>query len=427
MRLRAWAWFAASSLILAPLAGETRPHYGGTLTVEVTALESAGGIALPALFAEPLVRINSRGQAEPVLAAAWQHDADFKRWRISLRPKVSFHDGEPLTAASALPSLEAALKPTYGDVTIQAGGQALVIQSRRAMPDLLEELALPGAAITRKGESDVVLGTGPFRVTSWEPRRVTLAAFDNYWGGRPFLDGVSVEVANGAGRADIVEIPAGPTRRILPEGWRTWSSTPRTLVALEGTNADAATLSALAQTIDRAPIANVLAQHKADPAFGLLPQWMSAYAFLFASTPDVARAKQAASALRAGPVSLSSPPNDVFLRSVADRIALHARDAGIAVQLKSGGSLRLVERPMESADAAHELRRIAIALGAADRVGEVDPTKPESLYQLEKFLLDEHRIVPLIHLRESYGISPRIHFHSSDPFVLHLEDAWVQP
>jgi ABC-type transport system substrate-binding protein len=51
-------------------------------------------------------------------------------------------------------------------------------------------------------------------------------------------------------------------------------------------------LQALALTIDRAPIANVLAQHKGDAAFGLLPQWVSGYEFLFQSTPDVARAKQ---------------------------------------------------------------------------------------------------------------------------------------
>ena len=36
----------------------------------------------------------------------------------------------------------------------------------------------------RKSDADALIGTGPFRVTAWEPgRRLTLAAFDDYWGG----------------------------------------------------------------------------------------------------------------------------------------------------------------------------------------------------------------------------------------------------
>ena len=149
-----------------------------------------------------------------MLAVAWQHDPDFKRWRFSLRPKVSFHDGEALTAASTAPSLLAALKQKYGEVSIEAGGQALVMESDRAVPDLLEELALPAAAIFRKSDANPLIGTGPFRVTAWEPgRRVTLAAFDDYWGGRPFLDAVDIEFGSGRGRADLFDIPVGPRGR----------------------------------------------------------------------------------------------------------------------------------------------------------------------------------------------------------------------
>ena len=109
-------------------------------------------------------------------------------------------------------------------------------------------------------------------------------------------------------------------------------------------------LQALALSIDHAPIVNVLAQHKGDAAFGLLPQWLSGYAFLFQSTPDVTRAKQLASQLRLGPMSLGYPANDLFLRSVAERVALNARDAGITIRPTPGanGNLRLLEWPIES-------------------------------------------------------------------------------
>src|SRR5271156_6697138 len=143
MRLHAWAWLALSSFLLAPVGRASRPRYGGAVTVELSStwnsVESAGPIT--PLIAENLVRLNEKDEIEPVLAVAWQRDADRKRWRFSLRTKVVFHDGEPLNAASVAPSLAAALKKKYGDVNITAGGQALVLQFDHPVPDLLRELA----------------------------------------------------------------------------------------------------------------------------------------------------------------------------------------------------------------------------------------------------------------------------------------------
>ncbi len=440
MRLPGWAWLALNSLLISSsLTGAVRPRYGGSVTVELssawTSLEP--GIVKTALsvpIAETLVRVNSRGEIEPVLAVAWQHDPDYKRWRFSLRGKVTFHDGESLTGASAAPSLVAALKPRYGEISIEAGGQALVVQSDHAMFDLLDELALPDAAIVRKSDAAALIGTGPFRVTAWEPgRRLTLAAFDDYWGARPYLDTVEIEFGPGHGRADLFDIPVGPARRILPEAFATWSSAPRSLVAITELNADPTLAQALALLIDRAPIANVLAQHKADAAFGLLPEWLSGYAFLFQTAPDVMRAKQLVSALRLGPMSLGYPANDLFLRSVAERVALNARDAGLSIQPTPAGNtnLRLMEWPLESTNAAYELKRIAELAGAGDRARQLESAKPETLYEFERSLLDDHRIIPLVYLRETFGIAPRVHFQppsqttAPDTFALHLENAWV--
>jgi Bacterial extracellular solute-binding proteins, family 5 Middle len=434
MRLPVWAWLALlSSAPTAKALAATRPHYGGSLTVELSApwttLDPAEwNTALSIPITETLVRLNARGGIEPVLCVAWQHDADFKRWRFSLRPKVTFHDGQPLNGASAAPSLLAALKKKYADVSIQTGGQAIVIQSNEAMPDLLADLAARRAAVFRQSDANSIIGTGPFRVTSWETgRRLVVAAFDDYWNGRPYLDSIAIDFGAGRGRPDIFDIPAGPARRILSEGIATWSSAPRTLVAITGGGAQL--LQALALAIDRGPIVNVLAQHKGDAAFSLLPQWLTGYAFLLQSAPDVQRAKQLVSSMRLGSVSLSYPANDVFLRSVAERIALNARDAGMTIQPtpstlnNPGGTLRLMELPLQSTDAATELERIAAALGVA----HVDASKPDALYEAERALLD--RAIPLVFLRETYGIIPRVHIESakSDAFALHLEDVWLQP
>ena len=214
----------------------------------------------------------------------------------------------------------------------------------------------------------------------------------------------------------MFDIPVGPTRRAyFQKACRHGRPQPRTLVAITAANVDPVLLQALALAIDRAPIVNVLAQHKGEAAFGLLPQWLSGYAFLFQSTPDVRRAKQLVSQLRLGPISLSYPANDSVLRIVAERVALNARDAGIAIQPTSnaGGNLRLMEWSLESTDAATELARIAERWASA--IGQPYRCKPSPKLctKLERSLLDEHRIIPLVHLRETYGIAPRVHFQSS--------------
>jgi len=437
MRLRAWAWLALSSIWAAYLPGATRPRFGGTLTVELSTgmLDPASPQGhLSVAIAETLVRVNARGSIEPQLALAWQHEPDYKRWRFSLRPKVAFHDGEMLNASSAAPALLAALKKKYSDATITYGGQTLVVQFEHAMPELLAELARPEAAIVRKTDTNPVVGTGPFRLVAWEPgRRISIAAFEGYWGGRPFLDSVVISLGAGPARADVFDIPFGSTRRVVPENTRIWASPPRELIALLAANPQSTLLQALSLAIDRAPIVNVLTQRRGDAAFGVLPQWLSGYAFLFQTAPDIARARQLISQLRLPAISLTYPANDSFVRAVADRIALNARDAGITIQptTNSGGSLTLVRWPIESADAAAELIRLLGLLGAGEHAASIDPTKPETLFEAERALLDDHRLIPLVYLPELYGLGPRVHNSEAaqkrDPFRLNLENLWVDP
>src|SRR5258708_32675513 len=127
-----WALLALSSLVICPVRSATRPRYGGPLTVDLTpawtTLAPSDMEVLAPLIVETLVRINERGEPEPVLAVNWQHDAERKRWRFSLKPKVTFHDGEPLSATVAAPALLVALKKRYADVKVTAGGPTPLIQ-----------------------------------------------------------------------------------------------------------------------------------------------------------------------------------------------------------------------------------------------------------------------------------------------------------
>lgn len=438
MRLRAWLWLALSSISAAILTAGTRPHYGGMLTLDLSAtfstLEpSEVPPVLSTLIGETLVRINSRGELEPRLAASWQREAEGRRWRISLRSNVKFHDGEPLSATAVAPVLLAALKKTYSDVAITPGGTTLVIQSANPLPDLLTELASPRIAIVRKSETSPLIGTGPFRVTGWEPgRRLALAAFEDYWGGRPFLDSAVINLGSTRTSADVFDVPFGSLRRILPETTRIWQSAPGELLALVAADVPAVAMQALALAIDRSSIVNVLTQRRGEAAFGLLPQWVSGYEFLFQSAPDVTRARQLVSQTKLNPLVLSYAGNDSFARAVAERIALNARDAGITVQPapNSSGSLRLVHLPLESSDASADLASLMRSLGLPERTNTFDISKPETLYEAEKALLDSNRVIPLLHLPQLYALTPRVHFREADrrnPLILHLEDLWVDP
>jgi peptide/nickel transport system substrate-binding protein len=421
MRLHAWAWLALSSLPPFSLAGATLPRYGGALTVD---LSSDSSEPVTPLVTETLVRLNEKGEIEPQLAVAWQRDADRKRWRFSLRPKVGFHDGEALNGSTAAPSLGAALRKKFGEVNITAGGQALVLQFDRAVPDLLTELASPRMAIFRTSEKSVLIGTGPFRVAVWEPgHKLALAAFEDYWGGRPFLDSVTINLGTTKETGDIFDIPFSQTRRVLPERIRIWSSPVRELMALVSDRVQPEAFEALSLAIDRAPIVNVLTQRRGEAAFGLLPQWLSGYAFLFAPPR-----KQTTPQVRTAPSTFSYPANDGFARAVAERVALNARDAGIVLQptANPGGGVRMVRWQLESSDAGAELSRMAGLLGMPERANSLNASKPETLYEVERALLDAHRVIPLVYLPEVYGVAPRVHNWSAG-FRLHLENVWVDP
>src|SRR5260370_27468743 len=127
MKRPCWALLVLSSFAICPLSSATRPRYGGTLTVDLTpawtTLAPSDMEMLAPLIVETLVRINERGDPEPVLAVNWQHDADRKRWRFSLKSKVNFHGGEPLNAAAPTPALLTALQKRYCDAKETAGGQ----------------------------------------------------------------------------------------------------------------------------------------------------------------------------------------------------------------------------------------------------------------------------------------------------------------
>ena len=199
---------AAASILLGASLGSsaTRPHYGGALRVQmharVASLDPRDWPADPVLAAatekvaslifERLVQLDESGQPQAALATAWQHDAGFKRWEFRLRNGVRFHDRTPLTPVAVV----AAWQRIPGkDWLASVSGEWLVIQSERPMPGLLAEVGRGRYLVAQISGDGSVVGTGPFRVAEWQPGRgLVLAANEDYWGGRPFVDTIGISL-----------------------------------------------------------------------------------------------------------------------------------------------------------------------------------------------------------------------------------------
>jgi len=408
MRRTAWRLLVAASLI-AVAGAATRPHYGGTLH-----LQTRERTAPRDLVFDPLVTFDELARPRAALAVAWKHDADFKRWEFQLRPRVKFHDGTPLTGAVAAAALEG-----FGAT---AQGDTVVIRSEASAPNLLQKIS--GVAISKRTAEGALIGTGPFRAGEG----AVFQANEDYWGGRPYLDAVEIQTGRSLrdqaqdfdlNKADVVELGVGDTRRATQGGKRLSTSVPVALIAL---GFDASTeekvREAIALSIDRTAIHTVLLQRQGVPAGSILPQWLSGYAFLFSTARDLDKARLLASA---SPVTIGYDPADATARLIVERIAVNAREAGLLIRPTSGGQTagRILRVNVSTPDPTQALAAIGDTLG-------VHPAG--TLFEVEREMLQSHRIVPLFHLPEIYGLGARVRGWAPSRWgEWKLDSVWLTP
>jgi len=447
MRLTGSRSIAAISLLMAAAAfGATRPHYGGTLRMQMGgALHSldpadsaqqntpAAGDVLALIF-DTLVTLDDRGQPRPALAMSWQSEFDGQRWEFMLRPGVTFSDGTQITPEV----ISASLRRVNPNWKISPRETSIVIQLDRPSPDLGAELALPRNAIVK---TDGTLGTGPFVVSQWDPaRKLVLTARDDYWGGRAFVDSVEIQmsrnfrdetIAYDLGQAQAIEIPAEQAHHAT-EAREVHASQPVELVALlfatdVRSPEDGKQREALALSIDRNLLNQVVLQKGGEPAGGLLPDWLTGYSFLFSNTADLARAQQLRAEVPRAPAwTFNFDGTDPLARVLAERIVLNANDAGLRLQLSNQGppDIRLVRVPLASLDSRLALTEIARSLGLPTPTflgGSVD-----DLYHAENALLQSHRVIPLVHLRTAWAVSKTVRDWEDAPDgSWRLSDVWL--
>jgi ABC-type transport system substrate-binding protein len=432
MRRTAWQFAAFLEIVLCgAAAASTRPHYGGTLRVQLrarvadadpanwpaTAWEREAKTRILEQVFEPLVWLDEMGRAQPALAVAWEHDGGFRRWVLTLRSNAVFHDGTPFSAAAAAESLKGAA----AGCAATAMGESVSIECERGDPHLLAELALPRNWISRRAADGAPSGTGPFRIAAWEPlKRAALTAYEQHWAGRPFLDGVTFDMGRGAreqmvaldlGRADVAEVSPPDLRRAMQRGAVAWSSPAREAIALEAR--DSRLREALALAIDRAAIHNVLLGKQGEISGAILPQWISGYAFLFDAERDLARARQIAAGLPKRTAAISYDAADTVARSIAERVAVDAREAGIQAQAApaADAALRVVRIRIPSNDPV-----VALAeLGATVEPAAALP------YAAERDYLESAHLLPLFHVPDLFAVSPQVR-----AFSWKLADVWLE-
>jgi peptide/nickel transport system substrate-binding protein len=455
MKLSGWRWFAISSVIASALAAnaETRPQYGGTLRIATHAApvaldpadnsqaDSFARRSLTMLIFDTLVTVDENGRVQPSLATAWQPAPGNASWRFTVRRGVKFSDGTPLTSEIASASLRTA-NPSWN---ISADGDSLVIERDFADPELPAELAMPRNAITKRGGTQP-LGTGPFHVVDWQAgQKLTLAADEDCWRGRPYLDGIEIEMGRSyreqssaldSGRAELVEVPAEQLHRASSEGRNLSSSPPVELLALvfarDASTPDEKSLrEALALSIERGSIRSVLLQSAGQPVGGILPNWISGYAFVFSTDADLPRARHAREQVRAIPAwSLGYDGNDALARLLAERIALNSKDAGLSLQPTSAAvaDVRLVRIPLASVDPWVALADVAAFAGAPlpGSTLKASGRNAEDLYAAEESELATQRIIPLFYLPASYAAAPALKNWTLRPDgTWNLADAWL--
>jgi peptide/nickel transport system substrate-binding protein len=183
----------------------------GTLT-NMNPLFALDGVNLAAsrLLFNGLLRYDEQGELVGDLAESWSSDSTGRIYTVTLRPGVTWHDGTPLTSEDVIYTFTIAQHPdTRSPLNISWRGIAITATDPQrvtfTLPNaftpfphalttgivpkhILEPLGPSGQRPTEFNQAPI--GTGPFQFEALdsETGKLTLAANDSYFRGRPKLD-----------------------------------------------------------------------------------------------------------------------------------------------------------------------------------------------------------------------------------------------
>ncbi len=209
---------ATSSSSAAPATGT--PKKGGTLRVATQAPSAAvnpltvsdsGGLAMLNQTGEFLAFDNNlKLMLEPMLALSWSPNSDGTIWTFKLRPGVTFHNGQTMTADDVVYTFQELSNPKNASNALSALGGVLTpsgVQKVDAMTvafhleaangnfpylvssDNYNAIIVPNGTDFTKWQSTFI-GTGAFKLKGYTQNvGAQFVANPSHWGGAPYLDG----------------------------------------------------------------------------------------------------------------------------------------------------------------------------------------------------------------------------------------------
>jgi len=174
-------------------------------TASVTTWDPSASFSTEALYManlyEPLMWINPDGTFEPALAEDWDVSEDGLEWTFYIREGVTFHDGEALTAAAVVDSINRTIELGTGaswiwwmvdsieavdDMTVQFTLSTAYPLDRVAASTYAAWIISPAAVAQDSAwfEEGREAGSGPWMLESYTPdEEIVLTRFEDYWGG----------------------------------------------------------------------------------------------------------------------------------------------------------------------------------------------------------------------------------------------------
>lgn len=167
-----------------------------------------------------LVRLDpGDGTQIPTLAPALarelpQPNADATEWTVRLRDGVTFHDATPFDAADVVATYAAVIDPAFASPIAtsfamlerveKVGADTVrfhLAHPYAAFPSLLllgiapSESLTPAAPVEESALNTEPIGTGPYRLAGLRGDELVLEAYDDYWGGAPPIERITVAIA----------------------------------------------------------------------------------------------------------------------------------------------------------------------------------------------------------------------------------------
>lgn len=217
---------------------DAEPQDGGTVNfgvyAEAAGLDptvvngsgTAGGTELAAIY-DTLLRYDPETlEYEPQLAESIEGNEDSTEWTLRLRDGVTFSDGTPLDAEAVVFSMqrhvdrESRFAGMVGRVATFETPDPLTVVFRLHEPwtgfpfmlAYMPGMVVSPTAVRELGDEEFnrsPIGAGPYTVERYAPgEELVLTARDDYWDGRPHLDGVRFTALQGA-QANLEALDSG--------------------------------------------------------------------------------------------------------------------------------------------------------------------------------------------------------------------------